>query len=97
MVTLVIDTEPKWIAHQQRQGAIIAQSIGEAIPLLLNADKGIEQIIVSSLQLSSVSGLVEIARGIGISVIVATGLPTTREAIEAYRAGAVDYQVKDFR
>lgn len=97
MVTLVIDTEPKWIAHQQEQGAIIARSIDEAMPLLLDADKGIEQIIVSSRQLSSVAGLVEIARGIGVGVIVVTGQPTTREAIEAYRAGAVDYRAKDFR
>jgi len=30
-------------------------------------------------------------------VIVATGQPTTREAIDTYRLGALDYFPKDFR
>jgi DNA-binding NtrC family response regulator len=30
-------------------------------------------------------------------VVVATGQPTTREAIDTYRLGALDYFAKDFR
>lgn len=90
MTTLVIDDEPKWLAHCRRQGADTCPTVAAALRLL--ATKDYTRIIVSSLLLADVPKLVRL----GVRVEVATGLPATGEQLRAYGAGAVDYWAKDF-
>lgn len=91
LTTLVIDDEPKWIAHCEGQGADTCPTVAAALELMGATDY--TRVIVSNRLLANVPALV----ALGVRVEVATGLPATAEQLRAYGAGAVDYYAKDFR
>jgi DNA-binding NtrC family response regulator len=95
---LTIDDEPKWLAFIREQlgkmfNVEVASNL-EATLSLLNK-KTFDLIIASSRRQDVLKAINE--NYPQERVIVATGQPTTKEAIETYRLGALDYFPKDFR
>lgn len=93
MNILILDTEPRWRKHWQQQGVPTAETIVEALAAL-PASK-IDVIVLDYLLIHHAPPL---AAATGAKIAVAAGLPTTSEAIRAYRAcdAVICYFVKDF-
>jgi DNA-binding NtrC family response regulator len=95
---LIIDDEPRWIQFATGDLAAtfqvdVATGLEEAIEKL-KADR-YDLLIASSRQLDV---LTAISKDYPEKrVVVATGQPTTGEAITMYRFGILDYFAKDFR
>jgi DNA-binding response OmpR family regulator len=89
MRTLILDDEPNWLAVHP--DSLHASTLTEALDIIQAG--GVELVIVNARMMEAVRPLVQA----GGRVEVATSLPSTREAVRAYLAGAVDYFVKDFR
>ncbi len=95
---LIIDDEPRWIQFAKGDLAAtfevdIATDLEEVLDKLKN--DGYDLLIASSRRqdvLAAISKDYPDKR-----VIVATGQPTTGEAISMYRFGILDYFAKDFR
>jgi DNA-binding NtrC family response regulator len=95
---LIIDDEPRWISFaKDNLGTTfeveVATDLEEALTKL---KKDRYDLIIAS------SRRVDVLEAISKKfpekrVVVATGQPTTREAISIYRLGALDYFAKDFR
>jgi DNA-binding NtrC family response regulator len=95
---LIIDDEPRWIKFAQGDLGTefevdVATNLEEALDKL---NRGRYDVLVAS------SRRVDILEAISNNypdkrVVVATGQPTTREAITMYRFGILDYFAKDFR
>ena len=93
---LIIDDEPRWIEFAK--GALERFSI-EVAPDLETAlakleDNRYDLIIASSRRLNVLEIIAQ--RYPDKRTVVATVRPTTREAINAYRLGALDYFAKSF-
>lgn len=84
MTTLVIDTEPEWLAHWQAEGADTSTFIPDAATLSMY-----DAIIVSE--------RMEYHKLPRLSFIVATSQCTTKGAVKAYGYGARDYITKEFK
>lgn len=95
---LIIDDEPRWINFaRDNLGTTfeveVATDLEEALAKL-KKDR-YDLIIASSRRLDALEAIgKEFPEK---RVVVATGQPTTREAISIYRLGALDYFAKDFR
>ncbi len=95
---LIIDDEPRWLDFAKDDLGVIfevevAANLETALTKLKKNHYAL--IIASSRQLDI---LETIRKGYPDKrIIVATGQPTTREAINMYRLGALDYFPKDFR
>ncbi|MFN8456326.1 MAG: response regulator [Anaerolineae bacterium] len=95
---LTVDDEPKWLAFTQANldaGFEVETASDLATTLAKLKSSPYDLIIASSRQL-------DILKAISADypdrrVVVATGQPTTQEAIKTYRLGALDYFPKDFR
>jgi DNA-binding NtrC family response regulator len=95
---LIIDDEPGWLDFA-RDNLAVAFEIEVATTLEMALDKlrknRYDLIIASSRQMDILQVISE--KHPEKRVVVATGQPTTREAIVMYRLGALDYFAKDFR
>ncbi len=95
---LIIDDEPRWINFaRDNLGTTfeveVATDLEEALAKL-KKDR-YDLIIASSRRLDVLEAINE--KFPEKRVVVATGQPTTREAITMYRFGVLDYFAKDFR
>jgi len=95
---LIIDDEPRWIDFAKDDlGMLFEVEVADNLEIALSKLKKdrYDLIIASSRQLDV---LEVIRKGYPEKrVVVATGQPTTREAIDVYRLGVLDYFPKDFR
>lgn len=93
---LLIDSEPRWINFARRDLAsfeiVVARSRKEAL-IELEHDR-FDLVIASSRWLDVLDLIRE--QYAGKKVMVTTIKPTPREALQAYRSGAVDYVPKSF-
>jgi DNA-binding NtrC family response regulator len=93
---LIIDDEPRWIEFAkdalEKFKIEIAPDLETALAKL--EDNRFDLIIASSRRLSVLEVIAE--RYPDKRMVVATVRPTTREAINAYRLGALDYFAKSF-
>ncbi|MBI1876766.1 MAG: response regulator [Chloroflexi bacterium] len=95
---LAVDDEPGWLTFAK-------EDLGKAFDVEIASDlettlailkkKSFDLIIASSRHLDILKTISE--KYPEERVVVATGQPTTREAIDTYRLGALDYFAKDFR
>ena len=95
---LAVDDEPRWLAFAQDDlGANFDVEVASDLEttLALLKKKSYDLIISSSRRLDVLKAINE--KYPEERVVVATGQPTTREAIDIYRLGALDYFAKDFR
>lgn len=95
---LVIDDEPRWLDFAKDDlGTMfeveVATNLGTALTKL---KKNRYKLIIVSSRCSDVLEALN-KKYPGKRVVVATGQPTTREAIKMYRLGALDYFAKDLR
>lgn len=84
MKILLVDDEPRWIEFIKSvfNGFVtVADSV---------KDKGYDLVILSSRMTDKIKDIKD-------DFIIATGQPTTQEAIKSFRLGAKDYITKDFR
>ena len=95
---LIIDDEPKWMQFARDNLGMafeveVAADLATALAKL--KENRYDLIIASSRRLDVLEA---IRRAYPEKrMVVATGQPTTREAINMYRLGALDYFAKDFR
>ncbi|NJN97780.1 MAG: response regulator [Anaerolineales bacterium] len=95
---LAVDDEPDWLAFAKED---LGKSFEVEVALDLKTtmtmlkQKPYDLIIAGSRCLNVLKVIRE--KYPQKRVIVATGQPTTREAIDTYRLGALDYFTKDFR
>ncbi len=100
---LVIDDE-EIIHHSVRK---ILGRHGHTVDAVLSAAEGIERLceqdydlVITDLMMPEMNGIELLERfkrdGIGVPVVMITGYPTIRTAVQALRLGAVDYQAKPF-
>jgi DNA-binding NtrC family response regulator len=95
---LIVDDEPRWL-NFAREDLEVTFEVDVATDLetsLAQLEKKQYDLIIAS------SRRVDVLEAISQlypkkPVVVATGQPTTREAINIYRLGAMDYFAKDFR
>jgi DNA-binding NtrC family response regulator len=95
---LAVDDEPKWLAFTREQlGKMFEVEVASNLETTLAMLKktSFDLIIASSRRRDVLKAINE--NYPEERVIVATGQPTTREAIDTYRLGALDYFTKDFR
>ncbi|MFN8456330.1 MAG: response regulator [Anaerolineae bacterium] len=95
---LIIDDEPKWMQFARDDlGATFEVEVAPDLETALAKldDNRYDLIIASSRRLEVLEAIRESYPE--KRVVVATGQPTTREAISMYRLGALDYFAKDFR
>ncbi len=95
---LIIDDEPRWIqCARDDLGRTFQVEVAADSELALAKLKetSYDLIIASSRRLDVLEKIKE--KYPGKRVVVATGQPTTHEAINTYRLGALDYFTKDFR
>lgn len=95
---LAVDDEPKWLAftsHELDMGFEVEAATDLNTTLTMLEKKPYDLIIAGSRQQKIVKTIKE--KYPDKRVVVATGQPTTREAIETYRLGVLDYFAKDFR
>ncbi len=100
---LIIDTEPRWIQFAQDDlGAMFHVDIAADLKMALDKLKLAQKkgkpyalIIASSRQADVLEAISK--EYPERPIVVATGQPTTREAIDMYRLGARDYFAKDLR
>jgi DNA-binding NtrC family response regulator len=91
---LAVDDEPGWLSYLKKAFDVeIASDLDTTMALL--RQKSFDLIITSSRRLDVLKSISE--KYPEKRVIVATGQPTTQEAIKTYRLGALDYFPKDFR
>lgn len=95
---LTVDDEQKWLAFTSKElGRGFEVEVATDLSTTLTKLERIpyDLIITSSRQQNILKIIKE--KYPDIRVVVATGQPTTREAIVTYRLGALDYFAKDFR
>ncbi len=95
---LIIDNEPKWIDFaRDNLGMIFEVEVATDLvsALVKLKEERYELIIANSRYLDVLKMINE--KYPEKRVVVATGQPNTREAINAYRLGVFDYFAKDFR
>ena len=95
---LIVDDEPRWInfAKDDLGTTFEVEVAADLETTLAKLKKNLyDLIIASSRRLDIVEALNE--NYPQNRVVVATGQPSTREAINTYRLGALDYFTKDFR
>lgn len=95
---LAVDDEPGWLTFTK-------EDLGKTFEVETASDlkttlamlerKSYDLVIASSSQIEVLQAITE--RFPDKRVVVATCQPTTREAIDTYRLGALDYFPKDFR
>ena len=95
---LIIDDEPRWVAFAKKDlgpafEVEIATDLKTALAKL--KENRYDLIITSSRRLDVLEAINR--QYPDKRVVVATGQPTTSEAIATYRLGAMDYFAKDFR
>jgi DNA-binding NtrC family response regulator len=95
---LVVDDEPRWLdfARDNLGTAFEVEVATDLETALAKLKKNLYDLIIAS------SGRLNVLEAITNQfprkrLVVATGQPTTREAITMYRLGAMDYFTKDFR
>ena len=95
---LVVDDEPRWLdfARDDLGAAFEVEVATDLETALAKLKKNLYDLVIAS------SGRLNILEAITNQfprkrLVVATGQPTTREAITMYRLGAMDYFAKDFR
>jgi len=91
MHILVIDPDPTYRAYWLNKGTYAVCTLTAALAYI-ESNPPYDKIIVSSRLLDCIPELVRH----NLRVEVVTALPTVGEAVEAYRAGASDYYVKEF-
>jgi DNA-binding NtrC family response regulator len=95
---LIIDDEPKWMQFARDDlGATFEVEVAIDLKTALAKlkENRYELIIASSRRLDVLEAIrKEYPQK---RIVVATGQPTTREAISMYRLGVLDYFAKDFR
>jgi len=91
MTTLLIDPDPIYRAHWIALGADAVCTLTAALAYI-ESNPPYDKIIISSRLLDCIPELVRR----GLRVEVATAMPGTAEAAEAYRAGASEYFIKSF-
>jgi DNA-binding NtrC family response regulator len=95
---LIIDDEPRWIEFARSDlGKLFEVEVATDLETALDKlkRKHYDLIVTTSRRLEVLETISkEYPRK---RVVVATGQPTTREAISMYRLGALDYFAKDFR
>ena len=95
---LIIDDEPRWLAFaKDNLGTAFEVEVANSqeMALAMLAQNRYDLIIANA-------RWIDVLKTIGKKhpdkrVVVATGQPSTREAIATYRLGALDYFAKDFR
>jgi DNA-binding NtrC family response regulator len=95
---LIIDDEPKWIRFvrddlRKRFKVEVANNLDTTLAMLKK--RRYDLIIASARYQDILKAIREIYPE--EPVVVATGKPTTREAIDIYRLGVLDYFPKNFR
>lgn len=97
---LVIDDEPRWIQFARDDlgttfDVEVAADLETALAMLAAAKEPYALIIASSRQADVLEQISK--KYPGEPIVVASGQPTTREAIDMYRLGALDYFPKDLQ
>ncbi len=95
---LVIDDEPSWLDFTRNNLGMtfdVDLALDLKTALVKLKKNGYDLIIASAHRFDVLRTINE--QYPGKRVVVATGQPTTREAINAYRLGVFDYFAKDFR
>jgi len=95
---LIVDDEPRWLNFAREDLEVIFEvdvATNLETTLAQLKQKPYDLIIASSRRLDVLEAISQLYPQ--EPVVVATGQPTTREAISSYRLGAMDYFAKDFR
>lgn len=94
---LIIDDEPRWIEFTTKLGngfkIEVAQDLKTALSKL---DRNAYDLVIASARCTDILTAIN-KRHPETRIAIATGQPTTREAITMYRLGVYDYFAKDFR
>ncbi|MBI1881078.1 MAG: response regulator [Chloroflexi bacterium] len=95
---LIIDDEPKWMqfARDDLGTSFEVEVATDLETALTKLKENRYQLIIASSRRLDVLEAIRAAYP-EQRLVVATGQPTTREAINIYRLGALDYFAKDFR